>query len=154
MQRVAIVSFANGREAFQALLDCVFQLNCLYLAAVPDCPPLYESGVRFRPEDRDCDDGTCQEERFCTIPVVLRARSGDCDDLAPWRAAELYVRHGVQARPEIVQINPRSWHVVVRLPDGQVEDPSALLGMHEYNAARRAQRAAKAGVRRRPFGGA
>ena len=144
MQRVAIVAYANSREAFQALLDCVYSLDCIYLSAVPDCPSLYESGVRFRPEDRDCDDGTCKEERFCTIPVVLRARVGDCDDLAPWRAAELTVREGVPSRPLIVQIGPRSWHVVVQRSDGQVEDPSAVLGMHEYN---RAARAARMGVR-------
>ena len=149
MQRVAVVSFANSREAFQALLECVYQLDCLYLHSVPDCPRIYESGVRFRPEDRDCPDGTCQEERFCTIPVVLRARVGDCDDLAPWRAAELTVRDGIPARPVIVPVGPHSWHVVVQLADGRVEDPSALLGMHEYNRRAREERVRRFGGARR-----
>ena len=141
MQRVAIVSYAASREAFQALLECTYQLNCLYLQNAPDCPALYESCVRFEPEDRDCDDGTCKEERFCTIPIVLAARVGDCDDLAPWRAAELTVRHGITSIPLIVPVGPRSWHVLVRRSDGQFEDPSAVLGMHEYNARRKIRRA-------------
>lgn len=137
MQRVAIVSQAASREAFQALLECTYQLNCLYLANCPDTPRLYDSGVVFEPEDRECSDGTCKEERFCTIPIVLAARKGDCDDLAPWRAAELTVRDGIVSIPLIVPVGPRSWHVFVQRSDGVWEDPSAVLGMHEYNARRR-----------------
>jgi len=60
-------------------------------------------------------------------------RAGQCEDLACWRAAELVVRHGIQARPDFTcdarGDGSRLYHIVVRLPDGRIEDPSRNLGM-------------------------
>ncbi len=54
-----------------------------------------------------------------------------CDDLAPWRCAEL--RHqGERARIRIQWKrfpNGKLFHIVVRRENGEIEDPSAILGM-------------------------
>lgn len=79
-----------------------------------DVPPLYESGVRYQRDAR---------EAFDTLPHVLERGFGDCEDLATWRAAEI-----PDARAVPVPVST-GWHVVVQLPDGSIEDPSAALGM-------------------------
>lgn len=131
---ISIVADAAGPAAIQAMLDACCALNSLHLSSSPKTPPLYSSGVRYKRESAMCVEGidACATgERFNTIPVVLRLRFGDCDDLACWRAAELRVRHGVEARPrlDVVAHHPTRYHVVVQLPDGTTEDPSAVLGM-------------------------
>jgi hypothetical protein len=108
------------------LLDALVLVNRLYLRT-HHVPPLYRSGVRYKQEP---DDGTPEE--FAAIPEVLRRGWGDCDDLAPWRVAELQ-EAGERARVRITwRRRPngrRLYHVVVRRADGSVEDPSRLLGM-------------------------
>lgn len=87
-------------------------------------PRLYASGVRYRRERPE------ERESWRTIPVVLAEGHGDCEDLASWRAAELRVSgEDPQARPFIYRTRSGSYHVVVRRGDGEVEDPSRLLGM-------------------------
>lgn len=58
---------------------------------------------------------------------------GQCEDVACWLAAELVVRYGVDARPDFTcQVREDGsylYHIVVRLPDGRVMDPSRFLGM-------------------------
>jgi hypothetical protein len=120
---VRIHAPAASRGAFEALLACVFTLDCLYLRGSPDAPSLYSSGVRYHDE---CPG----EESWATIPVVLDWGEGVCKDLACWRAAELVVSgEDPYARPELWQIRPRRWHVVVRRSGGYYEDPSRALGM-------------------------
>lgn len=96
--------------------------DVLWLRAHPETPPIYESGVRYQTQPAGC-------EHFKPIPLILRAGNADCDQLAPWRAAELRVRHGIKAMPEVRQMGPALYHVYVRFPDGSVEDVSARLGM-------------------------
>ena len=88
-------------------------------------PPLYETGVIYR------------RERHHTLPGLERIQSaeetyligyGDCDDLAPWRAAELQLR-GIDARAVVIRSPGVGYHVIVVYPSGRVEDPSARLGM-------------------------
>ena len=110
-------------QSIQALCDVVHALNVSFLRANPRFPSLYVSGVRYAKEPVEL------REQFCTAPAVLAQGWGDCDDLAPWRSAELEVRHGVQARPRTLRVGPRTWHIVVELPGGALEDPSARLGM-------------------------
>lgn len=104
------------------LVRALCALDVVYLRAHPRTPLLKKSGVRYQTQPRGC-------ERFKTVPAVLAAGSGDCDQLAPWRAAELRVRYGIKAMPEVRQMGPNLWHVYVRMPDGKVEDISAHLGM-------------------------
>jgi hypothetical protein len=112
---------ADVRE-LNVLVRALCALNVLYLRAHPRTPLLKRSGVRYRTQPAGC-------ERFLTIPKVLAAGSGDCDQLAPWRAAELRVHHGIRAMPEVRRMGNRLWHVYVRYPNGKVEDISAVLGM-------------------------
>lgn len=104
------------------LVRALTALDMLYLLAHPKAPLLSKSGVRYESQPGG-------GERFLTIPAVLAAGSGDCDQLAPWRAAELRVRYGIRAMPEVKRMGKNLWHVFVRYPDGRVEDVSAALGM-------------------------
>jgi hypothetical protein len=110
---------------------------------VPLIPPLYLSGVRYQEEPVDWS-----YEHFDTIPVVMTRAWGDCDDLAPWRAAELrFTKQDPKADVMVKwKTNPASgrklYHVVVRRSNaradgknfiadkfGVYEDPSKVLGM-------------------------
>lgn len=116
-------------------LDALVEANRIYLRHYK-CPALYNAGVRYaeEPEHFPC-------EEFASIPVVLARKWGDCDDLAPWRVAELreagenaHIRLSWKRRGN----GTRLYHVTVRRGDGiaqpdgsigSIEDPSALLGM-------------------------
>ena len=96
-----------------------------YLRSNPGAPLLYESGVRYQEEPPGAED-------WQNVPITLELGWGDCEDLACWRVAELIVR-GIAASPFVTRQeleDGRSlYHVMVRLPDGRVEDPSRQLGM-------------------------
>ena len=91
---------------------------------VKHLPALYKSGVRYREEAKGY-------ESF-TLPSVVCARGfGDCAHLAVWRCAELRntgefatIRIKWLSGPSI-----RMFHVQVRRANGDIEDPSQLLGM-------------------------
>lgn len=68
------------------------------------------------------------QERWQTPLETAALGFGDCEDLVGYRLFELW-RERIFARCHIVQINPRLFHVLVRYPNGQIEDPSARLGM-------------------------
>lgn len=104
------------------LLQAMVDLNRRYLRE--HWTPLYSSGVYYQRERRG-------SEQWATIPIVRRRGYGDCEDLACWRAAELQ-EQGSGARAialERPRRNGRLYHVVVRLPNGRIEDPSRRLGM-------------------------
>ena len=111
--------------AIKPILDAQVKINQLFLRT-HNVPPLYESGVRYQNEP---DDG--QEEFACIEPVYYR-KWGDCDDLAPWRVAELR-NAGEKAKIRIQWKRRRDgrklFHIVVRRANGRIEDPSAILGM-------------------------
>lgn len=90
--------------------------------------------VRWQPEAPG-------EERFDHARTVLNRGHGDCDDLAPWRAASMRATgEDPGARAVMKQKSPTLWHCVVQKSDGQIEDPSIEAGMH--NARRSAANAA------------
>lgn len=118
-----------GREDLQAALDALTNANRRYLALRSGAvPPLYAAGVRYRRETRPGPPSV--RERWRTIPEVIGAGTGDCEDLAAWRAAEL---EGARAIPVRTRLG---WHIVVRHPDGALEDPSRKLGMGAREVAR------------------
>lgn len=93
-------------------------------------PALYTSGIRYQREPRG-PDGIVREA-WCSYPVMLyrwrKSRTGsDCEDLACARAAELQLK-GIAATAIAVRSGV-GWHIVVRHPDGTIEDPSKALGM-------------------------
>ena len=91
-------------------------------------PPLYRSGVRYRWKL----PGTGWDH----AGIVVKRGSGDCKDVASWRVAELR-EQGVDARPYVVHTGGRNYHVVVRYPDGIIEDPSRVLIVGERRARAR-----------------
>jgi hypothetical protein len=71
-------------------------------------------------------------EIFLDIPALLRRGKGDCNELVPMRIAELW-RAGIAASPYLL-CSPNSrggktYHAIVKWPDGSSEDPSLILGM-------------------------
>ncbi len=105
-----------SEEATQALIDGLTAVNAAWLRH-HSAPPLYSSGVTYRRERG--------REHWQAIPEVLKRRTGDCEDLAAWRAAELQAA-GKKARAVLIKIRPRQYHVVVETPAGR-EDPSRRL---------------------------
>jgi len=117
----------HTQESLRAGVAGLMMQDMVWLKYHPRTPALYQSGVYYRPES-----GT---EEWKTIPYVIADGYGDCEDLGAWRAAELRVS-GINATPDIKirQLPTGNWraHVVVKLPDGTIEDPSAQLGMYAY----------------------
>lgn len=108
-----------------ALLDALIKANVAYLTEVPETPGLFASGVRYAYEPVGRED-------WQDIPETLARGTGDCEDLACWRVAELRVRERDHAVPLIrkrVHQGRTLYHIAVHRQDGQLEDPSRLLGM-------------------------
>lgn len=87
-------------------------------------PALYESGVVYRREP----PGREWWETALDLLSVASHRSGDCEDLAAYRAAEL--RHTGEdpgARVAIVETPRGSYHAIVEHGDGSYEDPSRVV---------------------------
>lgn len=103
------------------LVRALCSLNVRYLKEHPNTPTLRQAKLRYISQD-------VGHERLLTIPQLYLQGGGDCDQLAPARAAELQVR-GVMAWPEVIKISPTLYHVFVRHPNGRAEDISAHLGM-------------------------
>lgn len=113
--------------------------NLAWLRFHPETPDLYSAGVTYKPERRRLTkNGKVLEygEEWQTIPWVIYRGYGDCEDLGAWRAAELRAKYRIQASPYIkVRRMPDGFwraHVVVRWPDGRLEDPAAKLGMYTF----------------------
>ena len=112
----------RGPDDARRALDDLFRYN---LEIVGSLPPLYGAGVRYRREDRRKG-----WEDWQGADRTLELRTGDCEDLASWRAAELAACGAdPEARPEIFRVRPGLMHVRVARGDGVPEDPSAMLGM-------------------------
>ncbi len=129
----------------QILLEGLTKINEFHLNSAHEAgmfyPPLYESGVIYKEEAPGRED-------WPDIPQIMKNGWGDCEDLAAWRAAELRVA-GIACEPVLKwQWIPRAqmlaagypkrhvpkkgvWlvHCLVRYPDGDIEDPSKILGM-------------------------
>ena len=105
------------------MLEALTLVNLEYLRHFRP-PALFYSGVRYKDDSRDKFD------RWRDIPRVIRAGWGDCDDLVPWRLAELR-RSGVAAKAVVIgtRNGENLYHTYVSLPDGRTEDPSRILGM-------------------------
>lgn len=123
--------------ALKPILEALTTVNLLILTT-HKVPPLYRSGVRYQMEPREWP-----REKFDAIPEVYARKWGDCDDLAPWRCAELR-RDGKRAAIRVKwkrTPNGKLYHIIVVIrhkvvnPDGSVqhwieeEDPSLVLGM-------------------------
>lgn len=124
--RITIRIPAN-RKILLTMLEALVRVNQEILRSAPRrFPTLYKSGVRYRQEGRDKRGN--RTEDWLTIPELYRRGYGDCEDLVGALVAQLRAS-GVNAKPWIYKTQARLWHVVVKMPDGRIEDPSARLGM-------------------------
>lgn len=121
------------------LAEMVINFNRLYMRT-HRVPSLYDSKVVYQEEP----PGQPFEE-FAPIPQILLRGWGDCDDLVPWRVAELR-EHGEPAQPRILWQKAKGgkhkgkkiFHFVVRRArkkngvwtiTNEIECPSTILGM-------------------------
>ena len=124
-----VLELGGGQETLEVVqiaVAALFQADVAWLRRHPDAPRLRDARIPYVAEPRG-------EERFQDVVATIRRGRGDCEDLACWLAAEMVVRDGIQARPEVWwRKGPAGddlFHVVVRLPDGSLRDPSREAGM-------------------------
>jgi hypothetical protein len=115
-------------EAIEAVAEGLVRLNEWFFdtASVSgvETPSLYESGIRYRREP----PGEEWWENAADALGVVADRSGDCEDLSAYRAAELRVFEGdPDARVRIIRTPRGTFHAVVEHGDGTIEDPSRIL---------------------------
>lgn len=124
-----IVPLNNRREILRAL-DLLVGLDTIFLRGNP-MPPLYEAGIVY---------GKPGKLAWYTAPILYRKKIGDCKDLACLRVAELHLLGEKGAKVDLLQVNPRLWHVRVRRANGTIEDPSKRLGMGKHKRERAPKR--------------
>jgi hypothetical protein len=121
--RLAVPEEHASPDVVDAALEAVTRTDEQLLASgkVPPFSP--DTGVRWRPEPMG-------DEHFDNASIVLGRGWGDCDDLAPWRAASL--RHSGEdpgAFARVIPSGPSTYHAVVQRSDGSLDDPSVAAGM-------------------------
>lgn len=135
LQSFETIPLAGRCEVLVILLEALAHANVLYLRDNPRTPLLYSSGVRYEHEAPGVDD-------WQDIPRTLAVRSGDCEDLAGWRVAELRSAGEVATFEVVPYETPKAcdstakrrpcmidFHIRVVRADGTREDPSYELGM-------------------------
>jgi hypothetical protein len=125
--------------ALEAMAEGLVRLNMWLFEAAErrggiELPPLYETGIVYRREPK----GREWWETAADALGLVADRSGDCEDLAAFRAAELRYYEDVDARVKVIRTPRGSFHAVVEHPDGTIEDPSrVLLALERKRKARR-----------------
>lgn len=119
------MSTQDAATVIGRMLQGVVTANVSYLRRHPQTPHPYEAGIRYRREPSG-------QEQWKGIKQILTDRHGDCEDLASYLAA-WYRAHNQKAHIHLVWKQTRGggrlFHVQVRGPSGQIEDPSRVLGM-------------------------
>ena len=120
-----VVRVTQKIRNYRALLECLVKVDEWALRQWP-FPPLYESGVRYELEPQG-------QEVWQSTPALYLRGVGDCEDLAAHLTAELRLQ-GDNAVPNMEQTGQspfggRLWHIDVKRQNGQIEDPSSVLGM-------------------------
>ena len=133
-----------SERVLRALLDALLIADIEYLRANPNTPRIYQAGVVYRreplldelakmyPECMTSCRPPVHPEEWKSIPYCIKDGHGDCEDLASWCCAERIVYDGLDAKTEFSfrELGKMLiYHIYVRLPDGQIEDPSLKLGM-------------------------
>jgi hypothetical protein len=121
------VSRKYSQKCVLYMLEGLVNCDREWLRQNPSTPKLYESGVRYKRE---------KTEHWRDIPTLILHRSGDCEDLASWRVAELR-EEGHKVQPFLKWRRYGDfwlYHVMVAHmgEDGKtfrLEDPSRQLGM-------------------------
>jgi hypothetical protein len=120
-----------SKEVLEPAAEAVTRLNEQQIerGEVPTFHEALSKGmVKWKPEPPG-------EERFDHARTVINRGWGDCDDLAPWRAASARATgEDPGARAVMLRRSPTLWHAVVQMSDGRIEDPSKEAGMGRGNA--------------------
>lgn len=122
--------------ALEALAEGLVRLDEWYLETALDhgieLPALYESGIVYRREP----PGREWWETANDLHSIASLRSGDCEDLAAFRAAELRVFEGDEdARVKVIRTKRGTFHAIVERGDGSEEDPSRICVQLEHERA-------------------
>ena len=126
-------------EAIEALAEGLVRLNMVLMGYADErgveTPPLYASGIRYRRET----PGQEWWESAADLLGVMADRTGDCEDLAAYRAAELRYFDGELARVRVYLNRRNKFHAVVERESGEIEDPSriAIMLEREHNKGAR-----------------
>lgn len=99
-------------------------------------PPTDTGGLRVMGIDREASAEACWDIQTSDHRVFLPEHDvtvSNCDDLAPWRCAELR-EAGEPAKIRVqwkrdARTGQKLFHILVRRADGSIEDPSLKLGM-------------------------
>jgi hypothetical protein len=115
-------------EAIEAVAEGLVRLNEWMFEradiAGVESPSLYDSGIRYRREPQ----GREWWESAADAHGVATDRSGDCEDLAAYRCAELRVyEDDPDAMVRVIRTRRGSFHAIVQRGDGSYEDPSRIL---------------------------
>jgi hypothetical protein len=122
--KLAVPDRLLSPSILEAALEAVTRANqaSFRRGEIPGIEEAIRDGVRWRPEA--FTDG----EHFDLAAKVARRGWGDCDDLAPWLAAEMR-EAGIPAKTRVRKSGPGRYHVVVQDGDGRIHDPSRWAGM-------------------------
>lgn len=117
------VNLATGEDV-RAAINALVGINVQLMRPNPGAwPTVYAAGLRYVPEPQG------RREKWQTAPELLERGYGDCEDLASYTVAR-YIVNGVPARAGVFRTEA-GYHIVVIMPNGDIEDPSARTGMLE-----------------------
>jgi hypothetical protein len=123
--KIAIPEAHVSKPVLDAGLEAVTRLNEQMLAAgeIPLFDDAVKDGLRWAPEPPG-------DEHFDHGQKLVQRNKGDCDDIAPYKAATLrHTGEDPDARAEVYRSGPTRWHAIVRRGDGSMDDPSRQAGM-------------------------
>ena len=126
--RLAVPDHNISADIVDHALEAVTRTNerLIEEGRVPLADEAIRRGVKWQPEPPG-------DEHFDHALTVVKRGHGDCDDLAPYKAASLRVTgEDPDARATIIPSGKNKWHAIVERSDGSIDDPSADAGMYEY----------------------
>ena len=132
--RIAVPEKHVSSRVLNAGLEMNTRVNEGLIASgeAPTFDQAVKAGVRWKPEPPGL-------ERFDHAAKVGQRKWGDCDDLAPMRAATLRVTgEDPNAKAIAYKSGPGRWHAIVERGDGRLEDPSQTAGMRVSQGSRAA----------------
>jgi len=118
--RIVLDNIPPSPEVLEAFLEGMTALNTAIIRT-ENLPSVYDV-ARYKREPRG-------REEWLHAKLVAERGTGDCEDLAAYRAAELRVREGEPARVQVIRTGARTLHAVVERADGSIEDVARALGM-------------------------
>lgn len=125
--------FNRSMKSLLYIMEGLIQHNCLWLLDHPETPSIYAHPITYK-ED-------IGGEIWRDLASIWKNEGGDCEDLVCARVAE-YRNAGINAKPILKKssLSVAGWkdiyHVLCKLPDGRIEDPSLSLGMSGHAITR------------------